>query len=93
MILQLLGELGILGLFLEFSIYFLIFKLCYNLYISPVVVKQETQFLFLSTVTLVFGIFIWCFFENLGFVFGDRIIYTNVIILFLIYKIYFYKKI
>tara|TARA_B100001057_G_scaffold325057_1_gene325247 strand:+ start:10386 stop:11570 length:1185 start_codon:yes stop_codon:yes gene_type:complete len=93
MILQLLGELGILGLFLEFSIYFLIFKLCYNLYISPVVVKQETQFLFLSTVTLAFGIFIWCFFENLGFVFGDRIIYTNVIILFLIYKIYFYRKI
>lgn len=93
MVLQMLGELGILGLFLEFSIYFFIFKLSYNLYICPVVVSQEVQFLFLSTIALIFAFFIWCFFENLGFIFGDRIIYTNVAILFLIYKIYFFKKI
>ena len=90
--LQLIGELGLLGLALELSIHLLTFKLFMNLYNKFIMLSINAKFLLLSVSTMMFSFFIWSFFENLGYVNGDRIIYTNIVVLFLINKIYLPKK-
>lgn len=93
LILQLLSELGIIGLLLEALVYFIIFKMIKSFkYLKVNSINQDTKFLLLTLFSIQSCFFVWCFFENLGFAFGTRFIYSNLACLILAFSLIRFNK-
>ena len=93
LILQLLSELGIIGLLLEALVYFIIFKMIKSFkYLKVNSINQDTKFLLLTLFSIQSCFLVWCFFENLGFAFGTRFIYSNLACLILAFSLIRFNK-
>lgn len=81
LLLQVLAELGLIGLVAEFLIYYMIYRIflgSINIEINSI---QQKNLLVLGLFCIQISLGIWSLFENIGFVFGTRLIYANAAIL------------
>lgn len=91
--LQLLAELGLLGLILEFLIYRR-FYIIYKSLKSKFSIYNKIFFYKITPIfSLIVAFLVWSLFENIGFVFGTRHLYFIAVLILCIYKINFLKRI
>jgi len=91
LLLQLLAELGLLGLILECLVYTKLFSLSRSIK-SQLIVNDSLHYMNILLGLLV-ALGSWSLFENLGFVFGTRQLYVVAALIMCFYKINYINKI
>jgi O-antigen ligase len=87
LILQLLAELGIVGLLLEFFIYNRLFSLFRSLKSKLFRYDKKSFYGITILLSLITALGVWSLFENIGFVFGTRQLYIVTALIMCFYKI------
>ena len=87
LILQVLAELGIIGLLLEAIIYIKTFRGYKEMKKRITNDNTTLKLLLLVLISIQFCLGIWSLFENVGFVFGTRLMYANLACFMVLYRI------